>query len=120
MTTIKATCPTCGEVTLTPADIELRVDRSDRGDSYYAFTCPDCYSAVRKPANERVVRLLVSGGVEVVDRETPAPVKLSERFDGPRISHDDLLDFHAMLAGDDWFPGLAALVDRDGVNGRRG
>ena len=28
MTTIKATCPTCGEVALTPDDIELRVDDS--------------------------------------------------------------------------------------------
>ena len=115
MTTIKATCPTCGEVNLTPEDIELRVDQSERADSYYAFTCPDCLCAVRKPANDRVVRLLVSGGVEVIDRE-PVRVPLADRFEGPRISHDDLLDFHAMLDGDAWFDGLVALVRRENVS----
>lgn len=115
MTTIKATCPTCGEVNLTPEDIELRVDRSERGDSYYGFTCPECVCEVRKPANDRVVRLLVSGGVEVVDRQ-PVQVPLAERFVGPRISHDDLLDFHAKLAGDDWFDEVMELVRRENVS----
>lgn len=114
MTTIKATCPTCGEVSLTPEDIELRVDRFDNADSYYAFTCPECLCAVRKPANERVVRLLISGGVEVFDLEQPR-VPLGERFDGPPISHDDLLDFHALLADDDWFDALVEQVRRENV-----
>lgn len=108
MTTIKATCPTCGEVGLTPDDIELRVDAADSSASYYAFDCPSCRERVRKPADERVVKLLISGGVEALQLEPPAPPrrKLSERFDGPRLSHDDLLDFHTMLAGDAWFEGL--------------
>ena len=102
MTTIKATCPTCGEVGLTPADIELRVDETDATSSFYAFDCPSCLGNVRKPADERVVRLLVSGGVEVQPlRSGPAPRKLSERFDGPRLTHDDLLDFHMLLENDD-------------------
>ncbi|HEY8340725.1 MAG TPA: hypothetical protein VIK95_12725 [Egibacteraceae bacterium] len=115
MTTIKATCPTCGEVTLTPEDIELRVDRSENAESSYAFTCPECLCSVRKPANERVVRLLISGGVEVFELEAPR-VPLSERFDGPPITHDDLLDFHALLGTDDWFEDLAAQVRRQNVS----
>ena len=110
MTTIRATCPTCGEVGLTPDEIELRVDGADATSSYYSFACPSCFGTVRKPADERVVRLLISGGVEVLEMvpEGPAPRRLSERFDGPRITHDDLLDFHALLSGDDWFTALAA------------
>ena len=110
MTTIRATCPTCGEVGLTPDEIELRVDGADATSSFYAFACPSCFGTVRKPADERVVRLLISGGVEVLEMAAtgPAPRRLSERYDGPAISHDDLLDFHALLSGDNWFSELTA------------
>jgi hypothetical protein len=115
MTTIRATCPTCGEVGLTPDEIELRVDEHDGGASYYAFACPSCFGSVRKPADERVVRLLISGGVEVLEMvpDGPPAVRLSERFDGPRITHDDLLDFHALLDSDDWFGQLTAAAGED-------
>ncbi|CAN5834414.1 MAG: hypothetical protein H0V93_13805 [Euzebyales bacterium] len=107
MTTIKATCPTCGEVTLTPEDIELRVDQADAGDSSYAFGCPACGHTVRKPADERVVRLLVSGGVQ------PLAVELLRmRFAWPALTHDDLLDFHTLLQGDDWLAHLLDSVNR--------
>jgi len=111
MTTIRATCPTCGEVGLTPEEIELRVDSTDSSASFYAFACPSCFGTVRKPADERVVRLLISGGVEVLDAEPagPPPRRRSERFDGPRISHDDLLDFHALLDTEDWFAQLSEM-----------
>jgi predicted RNA-binding Zn-ribbon protein involved in translation (DUF1610 family) len=107
MTTIKATCPSCGEVGLTPEDIDLRVDRSGGSESSYAFTCPACLEVVRKPADERVVRLLLSGGVQatVVPAEPFGP-----RPTGPRFTHDDMLDFHAMLQRDDWFFEVESLV----------
>ncbi len=107
MTTIKATCPTCGEVGLTPQDIELRVDQDDTSASFYAFDCPSCLGNVRKPADERVVRLLISGGVEVQPL-SPAQARrrLRERFDGPRLTHDDLLDFHVLLQREDWLDAL--------------
>lgn len=104
MTTIKAACSTCGEVSLSPEDIELRVDRRDAEASFYAFTCPNCLHLVRKPANDRVVRLLITGGVAV---EELAP---QQRFTGPRLTHDDLLDFHQLLESDSWFDRLDALV----------
>lgn len=113
MTTIKATCPTCGEVALTPDEIELRVDRSAEGDASYAFTCPTCTCVVRKPADERIVRLLVSGGVQVTENEPV--VALSDRFDGPAFTHDDLLDFHTLLESEAWFEELAAQVRRENV-----
>lgn len=114
MTTIKATCPTCGEVALTPEDIELRIDRSGEGDSSYAFTCPACMCVVRKPADERIVRLLISGGVAVAELPDVEPTS-SERFDGPAFTHDDLLDFHQLLATEEWFDDLLTLVRRENV-----
>jgi hypothetical protein len=117
MTTIKATCPQCGEVGLMPGEIELRVDRSGRDGSFYAFLCPSCLDTVRKPADDRVIRLLLSGGVQaqslktIFDDDPELPRRsLTKRFNGPPITHDDLLDFHTLLGRDDWFDDLLALT----------
>ncbi len=114
MTTIKATCPSCGEVGLTPDQVELWVSRIDVAASFYAFTCSSCLSIVRKPADERVIRLLVSGGVALLELEaaTPSP---RPRFDHPTLTHDDLLDFHTLLQDDTWFDNLVTLNRRENV-----
>jgi predicted RNA-binding Zn-ribbon protein involved in translation (DUF1610 family) len=104
MTTIKASCPTCGEVELTPADVALMVC-SHAPMSYYAFACPDCSEEVRKPADDHVVSLLVSGGVpaQVWDR----PAEVLEHGSGPALTYDDLLDFALRLAETDLIADLA-------------
>ncbi|MGH3441795.1 MAG: hypothetical protein ACRDUY_07085 [Nitriliruptorales bacterium] len=114
MTTIRATCPTCGEVDLTPDDIRLTVVRTTRAevgpDSHYTFTCPSCDESVAKPATERIARLLMGGGVEtgVVDRSHPAasgrrPTHPESPPEGRHFTADDLLDFHLLLEEDGWF-----------------
>jgi hypothetical protein len=106
MTTIKASCPTCGEVELTPADVSLMVC-SHAAHSYYAFECAGCGDEVRKPADDHVVSLLVSGGVPAIVWDLPAEVL--EVKAGPALSYDDLLDFALQLGQTDL---LASLVDR--------
>ena len=103
MTTIRATCPTCGEVELTPDDIELRVCTFAPA-SYYQFACPLCSEAVQKPADDRVVQLLISGGVSATVWELPEEVR--EDHSGPPLTVDDLLDLHLLLARPDWFDQL--------------
>ena len=100
MTTIKATCPGCGEVDLGADDILLRIGAS-RSVNTYGFTCPDCGDFVEKPADDRIVRLLLSGGVVPVPVHVPA--EALEIHDGPPISHDDILDFHELMKSDGWF-----------------
>ena len=95
MTTIKASCPTCGEVELTPADVRLMVC-SHAPLSYYAFTCTGCLETVKKPADDHVVSLLVSGGVPAEVWEVP--LEALEPHTGPALSYDDLLDFALQLA----------------------
>ena len=90
MTTIKASCPTCGEVELTPPDVSLLVC-SSAPLSYYAFCCPTCKVEVRKPADDHIVSLLVSGGVPA--RVWDVPAEALEPKAGPRLTYDDLLDF---------------------------
>lgn len=98
MTTIRATCPTCGEVELTPNDVSLMVC-THAPMSYYAFDCATCRRQIRKPADDHVISLLISGGVPAQVWELPAEALESKT--GPAIDYDDLLDFVLALAADD-------------------
>ncbi len=105
MTTIKASCPGCGEVELTPADVSLMVC-SHAPLSYYAFCCPRCQDEVRKPADDHVVSLLVSGGVPATVWDVPA--EALEPRTGAALSYDDLLDLALQLASTDFLAPVAA------------
>lgn len=98
MTTIKASCPTCGDVDLTAAQVRLVVC-SVQDWSYYAFTCNGCSTEVRKPAGNDVVRLLTTGGV--VPEPWTVPAEALEPKSGPRIGYDDVLDFALWLESAD-------------------
>jgi predicted RNA-binding Zn-ribbon protein involved in translation (DUF1610 family) len=98
VTTIKASCPGCGEVELTSNDITLRV-ASHAPLSYYQFTCPGCTEAIRKPADDHIISLLMSGGVRAEVWEVPA--EALEPKGGPELTYDDLLDFVIGLNRDD-------------------
>lgn len=71
------------------------------GEGSYAFRCPACLLAVSKPAEERIIELLVSAGVDL--KTWSLPEELSETHVGNAISHDDLLDFHYELQQDGWY-----------------
>jgi hypothetical protein len=114
MTTIKATCPDCGEVDLTADDILLRIGAGE-GSNTYGFSCPRCAEFVEKPADERVIRLLLSGGVMPMLVHVPA--EALEPRSGPPINHDDLLSFHELLQDEDWFSYLTADSKSDDFSG---
>src|ERR1700760_1072027 len=71
MTTIKATCPGCGEVELTAPDITLAVCPTSPL-AYFSFVCPSCAETVRKDADDHIVSLLMSGGVDPIVWDIPA------------------------------------------------
>lgn len=102
MTTIRATCPTCGEVELTSKELELRVC-TYAAASFYRFDCPLCDEEIRKPADDRIVQLLISGGVQASVFEMPGEGADPE---APAFSIDDLLDFRLLLQTDTWFDEL--------------
>jgi hypothetical protein len=104
VTTIKASCPTCGEVELTSADIRLMVC-SHAPLSYYAFHCPNCLDEIRKPADDHVISLLMSGGVKANVWEVPE--EALEPKVGPVLTYDDLLDLVLALEADDFIAAQA-------------
>jgi endogenous inhibitor of DNA gyrase (YacG/DUF329 family) len=97
VTTIKACCPGCGEIDLVADDILLRIGAS-RTSNTYGFACPECGDFVEKKADDRVIRLLLSGGVMPVPLHIPA--EALEVHAGPPLTIDDLLDFHRQLDDD--------------------
>ena len=92
MTTIKTTCERCGDVELEPSDMSLELDPTQES-GVYLFTCPNCVGIQRRPANPRVVSVLLATGVsyEVV---TPSPI------DNP-ITESEIAAFARWLDGEE-------------------
>lgn len=62
----RAGCPDCrGRFELAASALRLAIGATSK-TTFYSFTCPDCGAAVRKPAGERIVELLVDGGVKTL------------------------------------------------------
>ncbi|MET7274141.1 hypothetical protein ABZS59_23550 [Streptomyces flaveolus] len=62
----RACCPDCrGRFELAAGALRLAIGATSR-TTFYSFTCPECGSAVRKPAGERIVELLTGGGVRTL------------------------------------------------------
>lgn len=108
MATIRASCPTCGDVELTSRDVTVLVCVTNNEGSY-AFQCPRCRVAVSKNAEPKIVDLLVSSGVRMNVWQLPA--ELDEPRTGDAISYDDLLEFHFELQQDDWMEKLTSVSD---------
>jgi protein tyrosine phosphatase (PTP) superfamily phosphohydrolase (DUF442 family) len=80
MTTIRTSCILCGDVELAPDQLSLELF-SSTGTGNYRFLCPHCDEEQRRPANHRVVSILLATGVtyEVVD-DTPITEREITRF----------------------------------------
>jgi hypothetical protein len=87
---------------------ELTVQIHGDAAGGYRFQCPGCRETVSRTASRRIVDLLLDAGAPSEHWEWPA--ELTERPDGPPLTPDDLLDLHVLLAREDWFEQLTALV----------
>lgn len=99
---------------MSPESILLSI-RDRVGEGSYRFSCPGCMGTVQKPADRKVVALLLSAGVELDEREpeqatlqdiAEAPDQVTEqateeRPGGPPFTVDDLIAFHFLLKDDE-------------------
>ena len=111
MASIRATCPSCGEVELA-ADGVLLALRTGKDEGTYSFVCPGCRQVVRKPADRNIVALLMSAGASVEDDGETADAAPESRPGGPPFTSDDVIDFHFLLESPDWFRHLEAAASR--------
>jgi hypothetical protein len=70
---------------------------------------PSREDLVEKPAYRKIVSLLTSVGVDVVERLAHRARRA--RPEGPPITIDDVIDFHFLLSTDDWVEGLMASAE---------
>ncbi|MGI9648311.1 MAG: hypothetical protein ACR2OI_07305 [Acidimicrobiia bacterium] len=88
MTTIKTTCSACGDVELAANDLVLELTPMD-ATGRYSFSCPFCESHQFRPANERVVAILLAVGVSyIVGEEVVSEIEIKDFVD----SLDDWLE----------------------------
>jgi len=89
---------------------EILLHTPQDGRCVYQFACPSCHAPVEKPADRRVVALLISAGVDVASEESllrgPASdgthpgSYLRRATAGPAFTLDDVIDFHFLLQDD--------------------
>ena len=107
MTNIRVTCQCCGAVALIrPAQVVLLAD-PDQTSGVYLFLCPSCERLTVRSAEAAEVQLLIAAGVPTGEEQgrTSGPLPHST-VESPPFTPDDLLDFHLLLAADDWFSQL--------------
>lgn len=73
---ITTTCPECGEIELPLTDVVLRVCDDDQTGACVVL-CPHCGARFSKQANDAMMIILVTFGIEVVVWHRPA--ELDER-----------------------------------------
>jgi hypothetical protein len=90
---------------MTPESILLSI-RDTAGEGSYRFSCPTCMNTIEKPADRKVVALLLSAGVELEDEaglEIGEPAEhaiIEQHRPGPPLTIDDLIEFHFLLQDD--------------------
>jgi len=104
---------------MSPESILLSI-RDRAGEGSYRFSCPTCMNTIEKPADRKVVALLLSAGVELageggeqLEMAAPELPPAPERYrPGPPLTVDDLITFHFLLQDDKQF--FRALQEADG------
>jgi len=105
---------------MSPESILLSI-RDRAGEGSYRFSCPTCMNTIEKPADRKVVALLLSAGVELAGEGSeeaeaeagpPAPESPERYRPGPPFTVDDLITFHFLLQNDQQF--FRALQDAEG------
>jgi hypothetical protein len=99
MTTIRTTCAICGDVELIPGELSLELTAMS-GTGTYLFECPTCGDPQRRPANHRVVSILLATGVAYRVKDDPSPITESE-----------IALFSDRLSDPDWMWELSSDVD---------
>jgi hypothetical protein len=91
---------------MSPEAILLSI-RDRAGEGSYRFSCPECLNTIEKPADRKVVALLISAGVELSDGDADPEAGPAETVEppesrppGPPFTVDDLITFHFLLRDD--------------------
>ena len=111
----RASCAVCGEVVIRADQSSLHLS-GPQTSWRCTFRCPVCRRDTLWSVPAGASHLLVAGGAQVI--VSAVPVAERERGEQPppaadrtpqsdrTLQLDDVIDFHALLSGDDWFDQL--------------
>lgn len=92
MTTVRTSCPFCGDIDLPITAIVLVTVQGQPELDRYQFTCDQCGHYVTKHADARVVAALRKGNADETITIVPDETKDPARNNPNPITWDDLLD----------------------------
>lgn len=113
---ILASCHKCGDVELTPREVEVRIDTgaaaAEQRTAFYNFICPSHGGLESRPAQPKVIAWLISAGCEVIEYDFAVPTehRLIEERKGV-LTEDELEDFEQNL--DKWDGSLAGPIGEE-------
>lgn len=105
MTSIRTTCPTCGEVDIAPDAVLLYLPPA-RDRWFYSFTCPVCGREVDHAATREIVAMLVAAGEKASAEGPVSPEDRSPDPAAPPFTLDDLIELHFLLQDELTIPKL--------------
>jgi hypothetical protein len=108
-TTVRASCPNCDDITVSPEDVSVRVCTADESGTY-AIRCPVCSIRFSKPASPSIVTTLVAAGASLTRWDLPSEL-LADRPGGAHFTDDDAHELRSLLDSDGWFAQLESLID---------
>ncbi len=94
MTQVRVTCPQCGDIDLTIADLRGRIC-IETGHAEYRFTCTSCKMISVRESDPKTFEILTGAGIHFEPWHLPAELK--EIRNGLVICHDDLIEFHNLV-----------------------
>lgn len=100
MTTVKATCNVCGDVSLGTEEVVVRllVGWEDRQSGHqYRFRCPRCHEINLRQTSLYVIHLLLTAGVRQEIWDHPLEVLERPSDDTPLLNLDDVIELHLSL-----------------------
>lgn len=104
MTKIKATCPDCGDVSISSDKVTVRIlEGSDGNIGQYRFKCPSCRMIVLKSAESRILALLTAADDINIEMYS-LPIELLERplaSEAEPITADEIIDLHFQLENEE-------------------
>lgn len=115
MPTVSTRCPSCLHHIDIAAGHCALLGGPDGQPVAYALVCPLCGEPIVRAADRRTVAMLIAGGASPVGAEERAAGRPHPELppSGPPLQIDDLIDFHLLLEGTDWFARLVALQATD-------
>ena len=109
MSVLRTMCPTCDQPhTLAADDVILHI--GDDGVGRYVFACTLCGTTLSRALADRSLEVMLAAGARVIEPSSP---QRKAQAPGPRLTLDDLLDLHELLATRDWFERLASMENAE-------